>query len=107
MLANDFRKMQADEEELASGGSSSSIHNGKRQEDHRAFNRYDTKKFFLFKIIFFCIINSWLRRKYEQSKEEKRQLRLEARRLRRRQRRSIKRFQLHQDLQLAKSFGYS
>jgi hypothetical protein len=52
----------------------------------------------------FC---SWLRRKYEQSKEEKRQLRLEARRLRRRQRRSIKRFQLQQDLQLAKSFGYS
>jgi hypothetical protein len=62
-------------------------------------------QFFFF--FFFCIIYSWLRRKYEQSKEEQRQLRLEARRLRRRQRRSIKRFQLQQDLQLAKSFGYS
>jgi len=56
---------------------------------------------------FFSILFSWLRRKYEQSKEEKRQLRLETRRLRRHQRRSIKRFQLQQDLQLAKSLGYS
>jgi hypothetical protein len=56
---------------------------------------------------FISLISSWLRRKYEQSKEEQRQLRIEARRLRRRQRRSIKRFQLHQDLQLARSFGYS
>jgi len=56
---------------------------------------------------FFSILFSWLRRKYEQSKEEKRQLRLETRRLRRHQRRSIKRFQLQQDLQLAKAFGYS
>ena len=39
----------------------------------------------------------WLRRKYEQSMEEKRQLRLEAKRLRRQQRRSIKRYQLQQD----------
>jgi hypothetical protein len=39
--------------------------------------------------------------------EEKRQLRLEGKRQRRRQRRSIKRHQLQQDLQLAKSFGYS
>jgi ribosomal protein L32 len=39
--------------------------------------------------------------------EEKRQLRLEAKYQRRRQRRSIKRNQLQHDLQLAKSFGYS
>jgi regulator of replication initiation timing len=49
----------------------------------------------------------WLRKKYEQSMEEKRELRLEEKRLRRRHRRSIKRKQLQQDLQLAKSFGYS
>ncbi|CAF0758736.1 unnamed protein product [Didymodactylos carnosus] len=49
----------------------------------------------------------WLRQKYEQSLEEKRQLRLEARRLRRRQKKSLKRYRLDQDLQLAKSFGYS
>lgn len=55
----------------------------------------------------FLMTYSWLRRKCEQAKEEKRQLRLEARRLRRIQRRSIKRFQLQQDLQLAKSFGYT
>lgn len=67
-------------------------------------------KFILLCILFFIIflmIYSWLRRKCEQAKEEKRQLRLEARRLRRIQRRSIKRFQLQQDLQLAKSFGYT
>ncbi|CAF0810217.1 unnamed protein product [Rotaria sordida] len=88
-VANEFKKLQAeDEEAMASSGSSSSIHNANPRNDHRAFNR-------------------WLRRKYEQSKEEKRQLRLEARRLRRLQRRSIKRFRLQQDLQLAKSFGYS
>lgn len=52
-------------------------------------------------------LSRWLRRKYEQSREEKRQKRREERLLRRRQRRSIKRFQLQQDLQLAKSFGYS
>jgi hypothetical protein len=39
--------------------------------------------------------------------EEKRQLRLEIKQQRRRQRRSIKRYQLQQDLQLAKSYGYS
>jgi hypothetical protein len=39
--------------------------------------------------------------------EEKHQARLEAKRQRRRQRRSIKRHQLQQDIQLAKSFGYS
>jgi len=39
--------------------------------------------------------------------EEKRQLRLEAKHQRRRQRRSIKRNQLQHDLQLAKSYGYS
>ncbi|CAF0929596.1 unnamed protein product [Rotaria sp. Silwood1] len=89
MITNEFKKLQTeDDEAMASGGSSSSIHNANRRSDHRAFQR-------------------WLRRKYEQSKEEKRQLRLEARRLRRLQRRSIKRFRLQQDLQLAKSFGYS
>ena len=39
--------------------------------------------------------------------EAKRQLRSESKRQRRLQRRSIKRHQLHQDLQLAKTFGYS
>lgn len=39
--------------------------------------------------------------------EEKRQLRVETKRHRRRHRHSIKRNQLQQDLQLAKSFGYS
>lgn len=53
----------------------------------------------------FCF--SWLRRKNEESREEKRRLRLETRRLRRHQRRSLKRFQLQQDLQLARSFGYT
>ncbi|CAF4873523.1 unnamed protein product, partial [Rotaria magnacalcarata] len=43
----------------------------------------------------------WLRRKYEQSMAEKRQLRLEAKYQRRRQRRSIKRNRLQLDLQLA------
>jgi hypothetical protein len=57
-----------------------------------------------FHMIFFY---RWLRRKYEQAMEEKRQLRLEVKRQRRQQRRSIKRYQLQQDLQLAKSFGYS
>ncbi|CAF2342817.1 unnamed protein product [Rotaria sp. Silwood2] len=89
MITNEFKKLQAeDEEKTAPDGSSSSIHSANQRGDHRAFHR-------------------WLRRKYEQSKEEKRQLRLEARRLRRLQRRSIKRFRLQQDLQLAKSFGYS
>lgn len=37
----------------------------------------------------------------------KRQLRLDTKRQRRLQRRCIKRHQLHQDLQLAKTFGYS
>ncbi|CAF0975606.1 unnamed protein product [Rotaria sp. Silwood1] len=87
-IANEFKKLKADEHEMLSGGSSSSINNGIRDNDHRAFQR-------------------WLRRKYEQSMEQKRQLRLEAKRQRRRQRRSLKRHQLQQDLQLAKSFGYS
>lgn len=56
---------------------------------------------------FIIVLFRWLRRKYEQSLEEKRQLRLESKRNRRRQRRSIKRNQLQHDLQLAKSFGYS
>ncbi|CAF5051359.1 unnamed protein product [Rotaria magnacalcarata] len=87
MIANEFRKLQAEEEAVETNGSSSSIHNPNRRAD-RAFKR-------------------WCRRKDEQSKEEKRQLRLETRRIRRMQRRSIKRYQLQQDLQLAKAFGYS
>jgi len=39
MFANEFKKLQADEEEIASGGSSSSIHNSNRRSDHRAFHR--------------------------------------------------------------------
>ncbi|CAF3345726.1 unnamed protein product [Rotaria socialis] len=88
MIVNEFRKLQAEEEAVETNGSSSSIHHPNQRPGHRAFKR-------------------WLRRKDEQSKEEKRQLRLETRRLRRMQRRSIKRYQLQQDLQLAKSFGYS
>ena len=45
----------------------------------------------------------WLRRKYQQAMEEKRRERSE----KKRPRRSIKRHQLHQHLQLAKSYGYS
>lgn len=90
MIANEFKKLQADDEDQASGvgGSSASHQTSQELANKRAFQR-------------------WLRRKYEQSKEEQRQLRLEARRLRRRQRRSIKRYQLQQDLQLARSFGYT
>ncbi|CAF2411361.1 unnamed protein product [Rotaria sp. Silwood2] len=87
-IADEFKKLKADEYEMLSGGSLSSINNASRESDHRAFQR-------------------WLRRKYEQSMEQNRQLRLEAKRQRRRQRRSLKRHQLQQDLQLAKSFGYS
>jgi len=39
MFANEYKKLQADEEEIASGGSSSSIHNSNRRSDHRAFHR--------------------------------------------------------------------
>jgi hypothetical protein len=35
MIANEFRKLQADEEAMASGGSSSSINN----TNHRAFQK--------------------------------------------------------------------
>ncbi|CAF3345152.1 unnamed protein product [Rotaria socialis] len=87
-MAYEFQKLKADDNEMLSGGSTSSIQNSSKDGDHRAFQR-------------------WLRRKYEQSMAEKRQLRLEAKRQRRRQRRSIKRNQLQLDLQLAKSFGYS
>ncbi|CAF1118070.1 unnamed protein product [Rotaria sordida] len=87
-IANEFKKLKADENEMISGSSSSSVNNASRDSNHRAFQR-------------------WLRRKYEQSMEQKRQLHLEAKRQRRRQRRSLKRHQLQQDLQLAKSFGYS
>lgn len=83
VMLNEFKKLQADEDETVSGGSSSAI-----DQNQRAFRR-------------------WLRRKYEQSRDERRQKRREEKLLRRRQRRSIKRFQLQQDLQLAKSFGYS
>jgi hypothetical protein len=41
MMANEFKKLQAEEEEMASGGSSSSIYNGKKRDDHRAFHRYE------------------------------------------------------------------
>ena len=83
---------------------------------HHLFNLLDERiiehfigriLFFIFKIHSRNFLFSWLRQKYEQSKEEQRQLGLESRRLRRRQRRSIKRFRLQQDLQLARSFGYS
>ena len=99
-MANEFKKLQASDEEVISGESSSS-----NNQNHRAFHRYglstSTTDEYLFSL------SRWLRRKYEQSREEKRLLRFEQRRIRRRQRRSIKRFQLLQDLQLAKSFGYS
>ncbi|CAF1304234.1 unnamed protein product [Adineta ricciae] len=88
MMAEEFKKLQAKEDEMTSGGSSSSIHNSSQQNGHRAFRL-------------------WLRRKNEESREEKRRLRLETRRLRRHQRRSLKRYQLQQDLQLARSFGYT
>jgi len=38
MIVNEFKKLQADEE-MASGGSSSSVHSANRRENHRAFNR--------------------------------------------------------------------
>jgi len=38
MIANEFKKLRA-EEELTSGGSSSSIHSANRRENHRAFHR--------------------------------------------------------------------
>jgi len=36
MLANEFKKLQADDEEM---GSSSSLHKTNRRENHRAFHR--------------------------------------------------------------------
>jgi hypothetical protein len=39
MIANEFKKLQASDEELISGESSSSIHLATRRENHRAFNR--------------------------------------------------------------------
>jgi len=40
MVANEFKQLQAeDEEAMASGGSSSSIHHANHRNDHRAFNR--------------------------------------------------------------------
>ena len=59
-----------------------------------------TFDFFSFVFRFF----SWLRRKYRQALEEKRRERAERKRP---ARRSIKRHQLHQHLQLAKSYGYT
>ncbi|CAF1409267.1 unnamed protein product [Adineta steineri] len=88
ILANEFKKLMANEDEIANRGSSSSINNGNKNDDHRAFRR-------------------WLRQKYEQSLEEKRRIRLETKQRRRRERRSLKRYQLQQDIQLAKSYGYS
>ncbi|CAF0921607.1 unnamed protein product [Didymodactylos carnosus] len=83
MNQNELRKLQEEEEE--DNESADTIKTG---PGHRAFRR-------------------WLRQKYEQSLEEKRQLRLEAKKLRRRQKKSLTRYRLDQDLQLAKSFGYS
>ena len=58
-------------------------------------------------IILVGFFSRWLRQKYEQGLEEKRRVRLEAKQRRRRERQSIKRQQLQQDIQLAKSYGYS
>jgi hypothetical protein len=40
MLANEFNKLKADGDEMGCGESSSSINNGDRVSDHRAFQRY-------------------------------------------------------------------
>lgn len=39
MIANEFRKLQAEEEEMASGGSSTSIDYIKQRENRRAYQR--------------------------------------------------------------------
>ncbi|CAF0873620.1 unnamed protein product [Adineta ricciae] len=89
-IANQFQKLKASEEDMALRRSSFSPNhiqtNG--SGDHRAFRR-------------------WLRQKHEQALEEKRRIRFEIKQQRRRERRSIKRHQLQQDIQLAKSYGYS
>ncbi|UJR21241.1 hypothetical protein I4U23_024336 [Adineta vaga] len=89
LIENEFQKLKANDEEMelrrSSFAPNHSISNG---GDHRAFRR-------------------WLRQKHEQALEEKRRIRLEIKQRRRRDRRSIKRHQLQQDIQLAKSYGYS